>query len=116
MIYGCVRDDSPIKGMPQGCNGCIVLLAANLWIFLHDHPQCGGKTPGHVRGQGMHQDVSRTPWTDRFADFYISRRCQLINENILQHNITPVSIRGVEHWISGCLDAKSCKRGLGPAH
>ena len=28
-----------------------------------------------------------------------------------QHNITPVSMGGVDHRISGCLDANSYKRG-----
>ena len=28
-----------------------------------------------------------------------------------EHNITPVSMGGVDHWISGCLNANGYKRG-----
>ena len=72
----------------------------------------------------MHQDVSRTPrmglWTLQtlmdgvYGSLFLSRMSAYRIRYFT--NITPVSMGGVDHWVSECLDANGYKRGLGPAH
>ena len=95
-----------IIGMPQGCYGCITFLVEDLWILLHDHLQRGRKTPGHPR---IKYGCIRTS-QGQLGCVYGPHGWGL------QIFITPVSMGGVDQWISGCLDANGYKRGLGPAH